>query len=155
MIWTADGQIYTRNHFIFMNKRWDMLQAQSEGPGFKSRRRRWDSSVRQTANGPCLGRLSCINEYKVFLRCLPVYGGTTSATICWCNAASPEVFRKKHLFPGTWKRLLGLTKAANAILDKLSQANNPCVTVHLMASIALPILTYSIEAFSLSSLMLS
>ena len=27
-----------------------------------SRRRRWDSSVRQTANGPCLSRLSCINE---------------------------------------------------------------------------------------------
>ena len=41
--------------------------SQSEGPGFKSRRRRLDSSVRQTANGPCLSRLSCINEYKVFL----------------------------------------------------------------------------------------
>ena len=38
--------------------------SQSEGPGFKSRRRRWDSSVGQTANGPCLSRLSCINEYK-------------------------------------------------------------------------------------------
>ena len=48
--------------------------SQSEGPGFKSRRRRWDSSVGQTANGPCLSRLSCINEYKVFLRCPPVYG---------------------------------------------------------------------------------
>ena len=34
--------------------------SQSEGPGFKSRRRRWDSSVGQTANGPCLSRLSCI-----------------------------------------------------------------------------------------------
>ena len=71
----------------------------SEGPGFKSRRRRWDSSVGQTANGPCLSRLSCINEYKVFLQCLPVYGGTTSATIRWCNEASPEVLSKKHLFP--------------------------------------------------------
>ena len=26
-------------------------------------------------------------------------GGTTSATIRWCNGASPEVLRKKHLFP--------------------------------------------------------
>ena len=57
--------------------------SQSEGPGFKSRRRRWKSRVRQTANGPCLNCLSCINEYKVFLGCLPVYGGTTSATIRW------------------------------------------------------------------------
>src|SRR5271165_5705108 len=73
--------------------------SQSEGPGFKSRRRRWDSSVGQTANGPCLSCLSCINEYKVFLRCPPVYGGTTSATISWCNGASPEMLRKKHLFP--------------------------------------------------------
>ena len=40
-----------------------------------------------------------INEYKVFLRCLPVYGGTTSATIRWCNGASPKVFHKKHVFP--------------------------------------------------------
>ena len=66
---------------------------------FESRRRRWDSIVRQAANGPCLSRLSCINEYKVFLRCPPVYGGTTSATIRLCNGASPEVLRKKHLFP--------------------------------------------------------
>ena len=35
----------------------------------------------------------------MFLRCPPVYGGTTSATIRWCNEASPEVLRKKHLFP--------------------------------------------------------
>ena len=42
-------------------------------------------------------------------------------------------------------------RAANAILGKLGKANNPCVTVHLMASIALPILTYSIEAISLSN----
>ena len=73
--------------------------SQSEGPGLKPRRRRLDSSVGQTANGPCLSRLSYINEYKVFLRCLPVYGGTTSAIIRWCNGASLEMFRKKHLFP--------------------------------------------------------
>ena len=74
--------------------------SQSEGPGFKSRRRRLDSSVRQTTNGPCLSRLSCINEYKVFLRCLSIYGtGITSVNIRWCNGASPEVLRKKHLFP--------------------------------------------------------
>ena len=35
----------------------------------------------------------------MFLRCLPVYGETIAATIRWCNGASPEVFRKKHLFP--------------------------------------------------------
>ena len=81
--------------------------SQSEGPGFKPRRRRLDSSVGQTANGPCLSRLSCMNEYKVFLRCLPVYGGTTSATIRWCNGASPEVLCKKHLFPkGLFKKIV-------------------------------------------------
>ena len=42
-------------------------------------------------------------------------------------------------------------RAANAILGKLGKANNPCMTVHLMASITLPILTYSIEAISLSN----
>ena len=42
-------------------------------------------------------------------------------------------------------------RAANAILGKLGNANNPCVTVHLMGSIALPILTYSIEAISLGN----
>ena len=42
-------------------------------------------------------------------------------------------------------------RAANAILGKLGKADNLCVTVHLMASIALPILTYSIEAISLSN----
>ena len=83
--------------------------SQSEGPGFKPRRRRWNSSVRQTANGPCLSRLSCINEYKVFLRCLPVYGGTTSATIRWCNGASAEVFRKTSL-PRTSLPRKGLLK---------------------------------------------
>ena len=58
----------------------------------------------------CLSRLSCINEYKVFLRCLPVYGGTTSATIRWCNGASPEVLRKKHLFPkGLLKKKMNQT----------------------------------------------
>ena len=41
--------------------------------------------------------------------------------------------------------------AANALLGKLGKANNPHVTVHLMASIALPILTYSIEAITLSN----
>src|SRR5271168_3610487 len=83
----------------------ERCDSQSEGPGFKPRRRRLDSSVGQTANGPCLSRLSCINEYKVFLRCPPVYGGTTSATIRWCNGASPEVLRKKHLFPkGLFKK---------------------------------------------------
>jgi hypothetical protein len=29
----------------------------------------------------------------------PTNGGTTSATIRWCNGASREVFRKKRLFP--------------------------------------------------------
>ena len=42
-------------------------------------------------------------------------------------------------------------RAANAILGKLGKANNPCVTVQLMSSIALPILTYSMEAMSLSN----
>ena len=36
-------------------------------------------------------------------------GGTTSATIRWCNGASPEVLRKKHLFPK------GLLKKKNQI----------------------------------------
>ena len=97
--------------------------SQSEGPGFKSRRRRWDSSARQTANGSCLSRLSCINEYKVFLRCLPVYGGTTSATIRWCNGASPEVLRKKHLFPK------GLLKKKQNKKQTKKQAFK-CSTIH-------------------------
>ena len=59
----------------------------------------WIAVLGKLHNGPCLSRLSCINEHKVFLRYPPVYGGTTSATIRWCNGASPEVFRKKHLFP--------------------------------------------------------
>ena len=40
-----------------------------------------------------------------------VYGGTTSATIRWCNGASPEVLRKKHLFPK------GLLKKKKKILN--------------------------------------
>ena len=48
----------------------------------------------------CAPLQGCLNpvSHKVFLRCLPVYGGTTSATIRWCNGASPEMFRKKHIF---------------------------------------------------------
>ena len=46
-----------------------------------------------------LERVLYSRQHAVFLRCLPIYDGTTSATIRWCNGASPEVFRKKHLFP--------------------------------------------------------
>ena len=107
--------------------------SQSEGPGFKSRRRRLDNSFRQTANGPCLSRPSCTHEYKVFLRCLPVYDGTTSATIRWCNGASPEVLRTKHLFP---KGLLKnknkkyVTAFVHLLFDADSTVSNWCQTVH-------------------------
>ena len=44
-----------------------------------------------------------------------------------------------------------ILQSSHAVLGKLGKANNPCVTVHLMASIALPILMYSLEAISLSN----
>ena len=49
-----------------------------------------------------------------------------------------------------YKKKAKYYRAANAILGKRGKTNNPCVTACLIASIALPILTYSIEAISLS-----
>ena len=110
--------------------------SQSEGPGFKSRRRRWDSSVRQAANGPCLSRLSCINEYKVFLRCLPVYGGTTLATIRWWNGASPEVLRKKHISPkGLLKKLHRFCHPRLVVTEEMGANQNFLATTHVIYSI--------------------
>ena len=45
-------------------------------------------------------------SHNVFLRLIPVYGGTTSATILWCNGASPQIFCKTHHTSLSWKRLL-------------------------------------------------
>ena len=44
----------------------------------------------------CAPWQGCLNpvSHKVFLRYLPVYGGTTSATIRCCNEASPEGFAR-------------------------------------------------------------
>ena len=41
----------------------------------------------------CAPWQGCLNpvSHKVFLRCLPVYGGTTSAIVRWCNGASPPI----------------------------------------------------------------
>ena len=41
-------------------------------------------------------------------------------------------------------------KSANAILGKLGKHDNISVSVHFVASIALPMLTYSLEAFALN-----
>ena len=43
----------------------------------------------QSMMEPALGRYSGLVQFS----------GATSATIRWCNGASAEVFRTKHLFP--------------------------------------------------------
>ena len=57
-----------------------------------------DRDSRFVCHCPMEGCLNPVGR-KMFLRCLPVYCGITSAAIHCCNGASPEVFRKKHLFP--------------------------------------------------------
>ena len=132
LIWSVDGQIYTRNHFIFMNKRWDMLQAQSEGPGFKSRRRRLDSCVRQAANRPCLSRLSCIMSTKCSYDAhqsmveppqRPSAGAMGHHSRCFARSISSQRAIKKKI--GTTPTPIGPVRLAQLVERSGSQSEGP------------------------------
>ena len=88
----------------------------------------------------CAPLQSCLNPVsrKVFRRCLPING----ATIRWCNVASPEVLRKKYLFP------------ERGYLRKLVRRSCTLIGNHL-TGVFFRIATSRIAAFKLHSMIVS